>query len=188
MKEMRSSALSVGVFISTCATRDGRRPFFGDDEMVELENLNPNEVFGEHGDWKARVGHMERSARILIHDASTAKGRDAIANEAAKISRSETYLDQLAKDFASDLKKNADKVESKRREMHIRMGDLWSDVHRPLMDFEASTRANSVRSTIRLRRSSADRSQAYRFEMRRMRDESFRLGRRHGAETRKRYR
>lgn len=87
------------------------------------------------------VSKIEEEARSLVPDTSTAIGRKAIASNAAKVSRSKTYLDGLGKDLVAGLKKQTSAVDAERRAMRARLDALKEHVRQPLTDYDEAEKA-----------------------------------------------
>jgi hypothetical protein len=102
-----------------------------------IQALTAAELFDADADAVARViGQVETAARSIVPDASTDKGRRAIASLAAKVARSKTFLDALGKDHVAELKRRAGEVDAKRRVIRERLDALKAEVRQPLTDYE----------------------------------------------------
>lgn len=74
-------------------------------------------------------------------DATTKKGRDAIASLAHKVARSKTALDNLGKELVADLKELPKKIDAERKRMRDTL-DAWKDeARKPLTDWEEAEQA-----------------------------------------------
>lgn len=104
-------------------------------ELVPLENPQPSALFAPGG-LADLLTHIEAEARATVPDATTAKGRKAIAGTAARVARSKTYLDGLGKDYVAGLKAQTRVVDTERRAMRERLDALKAEVRQPLTDWE----------------------------------------------------
>lgn len=107
----------------------------GSTNLVPLNDPQPAALF-QPGGLDELLAKIEHDARALVPDASTAKGRKAIASVAAKVARSKTYLDGLGKDHVSALKEQAKAVDAVRRDMRERLDNLKAEVRQPLTQWE----------------------------------------------------
>lgn len=81
----------------------------------------------------------------FVPDATTKKGRDAIASEAYKVAKSKTALDNIGKVLVAELKDAPKKVDAERKRMRDLL-DLWKDeVRRPLTEWEAAEEARQAK-------------------------------------------
>jgi colicin import membrane protein len=81
-----------------------------------LHTITAPALFGT-GKVNEVLEQIEQSARALVVDISTAKGRKECASIAAKVARSKTYLDGLDKDYVADIKARAGIVDAERRKI-----------------------------------------------------------------------
>lgn len=82
------------------------------------------------------VARIEREALSEVPDVTTAKGRKAIASNAAKVASLKTYLDGLGKDLNADLKKQAKVTDDYRKKLRDALDALKVKVRKPLTDWE----------------------------------------------------
>lgn len=123
-------------------------------DMIPLQNPNPAALFVPNG-MDELLALIEREARSLDVDATTAKGRKAIAGQAAKVARSKTYLDNLGKEYVADLKATTKAVDQVRKAMRDRLDTLKAEVRQPLTDWEQAEadRQAAIRERIEAMRS-----------------------------------
>jgi len=105
------------------------------NDLIPITNPNPQALFAPGG-LGAIVSQIEADARALVADATTAKGRDAIASNAARVARSKTYLDGLGKEYVTLLKELPKQVDAERKVMRDRLDALKEEVRKPLTDWE----------------------------------------------------
>lgn len=77
----------------------------------------PNTYKWQHETWSdalmsdAVLLQIEKQARAIVPDVSTATGRKAIASVAAKVARSKTALDEMGKNLTADLRQKVNAVD-----------------------------------------------------------------------------
>lgn len=96
------------------------------------------------------IERIRCDALSLITDVSTKKGRDAIASNAAKVSRSKTYLDGVGKDLVDKLKEQPKLIDAERKRVRDALDSLRDEVRKPLTDWEEAEekRIGDIRSRI----------------------------------------
>lgn len=111
-------------------------------ELIPLTNINPVEVFeGDSTKIEELIALVENSARSLIPDVSTEKGRKAIASTAYNVARSKTAIDDAGKEYASDLKSRIKIIDARRKSARDSLDALRDEVRKPLNDYEAAEAA-----------------------------------------------
>lgn len=100
-----------------------------------LHTITAPALFGT-GKVNEVLEQIEQSARALVVDISTAKGRKECASIAAKVARSKTYLDGLGKDYVADIKARAGIVDAERRKIRDTLDALRDEVRAPLTTWE----------------------------------------------------
>lgn len=104
-------------------------------ELAIVLPTNALEVYSCDG-IEDMISKIEKHARSIAPDLSTAKGRKAVASNAAQVSRSKTALDALGKNLVSGWKDKAKSVDVERKLMRDRLDDLRDEVRQPLNDWE----------------------------------------------------
>lgn len=96
------------------------------------------------------IERIKCDALSLVADVSTKKGRDAIASNAAKISRSKTYLDGVGKELVDRLKEQPKLIDSERKRVRDILDALRDEVRKPLTDWEEAeeSRISNIRQRI----------------------------------------
>ena len=105
-------------------------------DIITLENVNAVELFNSDKEVTDIIERVQNSARSIVVDISTSKGRKETASIAAKIARSKTYLDGLGKDLVSDIKAQAKQIDVRRKLIRDSFDDLKEEVRKPLTEFE----------------------------------------------------
>ena len=98
----------------------------------------------------AVVERIEVSARSLVLDGTTEKGRREIASVAHKVARSKTYLDGLGKDLVAEIKARAGAIDARRRVVRERLDALKEEIRAPVTEYEERERARVDRLKARL--------------------------------------
>lgn len=121
-------------------------------ELIVPETLNAKDVFVATGGAERMIESVETKVRKILEDrvaAALAAGRDpkdymaseadreVVRSLAYKVTRSKTALDDLGKDFVSEMKKQAGLVDANRRLIRERLDALRDDVRAPLDAWEA---------------------------------------------------
>lgn len=119
------------------------------NELIPLENPTPATLFvpGGMDDLLARI---EEDARALVPDVSTRRGREAIASNAMRVTRSRTYLDKLRIDYVRELKRLPGEADQVGRQARIRLDALRAEVRKPLTDWEDAEKARQDEISARL--------------------------------------
>jgi len=104
-------------------------------ELVDLTSLQPAAVFAKGGAATV-VAEIERVARAVPTDMSTATGRGEIASLARKVSGVKVRLDDMGKEYVSELKARAKVVDVERALLRGRLENLRDEVRQPLTTWE----------------------------------------------------
>lgn len=104
-------------------------------ELIPLQNANPAALFAPGG-LDPILDAIEREARSLVPDISTAKGRKEVASNAAKVAKAKVYLDDIGKAYVAELKDLPRKIDAARKAMRDRLDALRDDVRLPLTEYE----------------------------------------------------
>lgn len=104
-------------------------------ELIPLQNANPAALFAPGG-LDPIIEAIEREARSLVPDISTAKGRKEVASNAAKVAKAKVYLDDIGKSYVAELKDLPRKIDAARKVMRDRLDALKDEVRAPLTEYE----------------------------------------------------
>ena len=104
-------------------------------ELIPLQNADPVALFAPGG-LDPIIEAIEREARSLVPDISTAKGRKEVASNAAKVAKAKTYLDDIGKSYVAELKDLPRKIDAARKVMRDRLDALKDEVRAPLTEYE----------------------------------------------------
>lgn len=104
-------------------------------ELMIPEKLDVVAIFAPDGS-KDILESIEREARSVELDISTAEGRKAVASLAYKISRSKSFLDEQGESLVRGWKESAKAVDVERKRIRDRMDALRDEIRKPLTDFE----------------------------------------------------
>lgn len=110
---------------------------------VDLDQVTPAALFVDGG-LPELLERIETEARALVPDTETDAGRKAIASNAYRVARSKTYLDNIGKEFVSDLKAQTKAVDEQRKTLRERMDSLRDKVRRPLTEIEEAEKAHEA--------------------------------------------
>lgn len=105
------------------------------NELIVLENLTPAVVFTERGG-DPIIDKIRDEVLSVDRDISTEEGRKSVASLAHKVARSKTFLDEMGKTFASDLKKKTKAIDTERARIWDALEAIQKEVRQPLTDFE----------------------------------------------------
>ena len=111
------------------------------NELIQLENINAVELFNSDKEVTDIIERVQTSARSIVCDVTTNKGRKETASVAAKIARSKTYLDGLGKELVADIKAQAKQIDNRRKLIRDNLDDLKEEVRKPLTEFEEKEKA-----------------------------------------------
>lgn len=106
-------------------------------ELVVVEKHDLMTVFTATDGLDPVLAKIASEARLIIADASTAKGRETIRSMAYKVAQSKVYLDGLGKDLVSEMKELPKKVDEHRKMAREFLEALQAEVRKPLTDYEA---------------------------------------------------
>nr|DAF69051.1 MAG TPA: hypothetical protein [Caudoviricetes sp.] len=79
---------------------------------------------------------MAEQARSIVPDVSTKKGRDAIASQAYKVSKSKTAVDNHGKDLVAGIKAQAAVIDRDRKAWRDQCDALRDEIRKPLDEWE----------------------------------------------------
>ena len=106
------------------------------NELIVIPKENALEVFTTSKGLDPIIEKIKAEVLSVIPDVSTKKGRDAIASNAAKVSRSKTYLDGIGKELVDKLKEQPKLIDAERKRVRDILDALRDEVRQPLTDYE----------------------------------------------------
>lgn len=109
-------------------------------DLVPIENAQPSALFSPGG-LDSLLVQIAEEARSLVPDTSTKKGRDAIASNAHKVARSKTYLEEIGKTYAAQIKELPKRVDAERKRVRDILQALQDEVRAPLTAWEQAEAA-----------------------------------------------
>ena len=109
-------------------------------DLIPIENAQPSTLFAPGG-LDALLARIAEEARSLVPDPSTKKGRDAIAANAYKVARSRTYLEDIGKTYAAEIKELPKRVDAERKRVRDILQALQDEVRAPLTAWERAEAA-----------------------------------------------
>lgn len=104
-------------------------------DLIPIETPQLPELFKPHG-LDDIINAIATEARAVVPDIKTVHSRAAIASLAAKVARSKTYLDELGKEYVTQLKELPKQVDAERRRMRLALDNLRDEVRKPLTEWE----------------------------------------------------
>ena len=107
---------------------------------AKLETLTALELF-DTDKIKEVVNFVTEKARAHKPDTSTDKGRKAIASNAARVSKSKTWLESIGKPASGKIKAEAKTLDASRKYMKDTLDTLRDEMRQPLTDWEESEKA-----------------------------------------------
>lgn len=96
------------------------------------------ETFTDTEKLRPYLDAIAERARSLVPDLSTAKGRKAIASNAANVAKSKTALDAVGKDLVDEYKEIPKKIDAGRKLARDFLDGLKDEVRKPLTEWEAA--------------------------------------------------
>lgn len=105
------------------------------NEVLVLEKLLPAKVFTAGGGDQI-IDKIREEVLSVDRDISTESGRAQIKSLAFKVARSKTFLDEMGKTLASDLKKQTKAIDTERARIWDALEELQKEVRAPLTEFE----------------------------------------------------
>lgn len=109
-------------------------------DLIPIENAQPGVLFAPGG-LDQLLSRIAEEARSLVPDTSTKKGRDAIASNAHKVARSKTYLEEIGKGYAAEIKELPKRVDAERKRVRDILQALQDEVRAPLTEWERAEAA-----------------------------------------------
>lgn len=105
------------------------------NSIVAIEQINPITVFSKGGA-DSIIDQIKKEIKSFVPDMTTKPGRDEIAAQAYKVSRSKTYLDECGKKLGSDYKNKIDIINNERKKFRDELDTLRDEVRKPLTEWE----------------------------------------------------
>ncbi|EKU56675.1 hypothetical protein ACINWC323_2696 [Acinetobacter sp. WC-323] len=108
-------------------------------QVNELQVLEQNVIvaaFGKENGIQELFNRMAEQARSIVPDVSTKKGRDAIASQAYKVSKSKTAVDNHGKDLVAGIKAQAAVIDRDRKAWRDQCDALRDEIRKPLDEWE----------------------------------------------------
>lgn len=120
------------------------------NELIVIPKETALEVFTTAKGIDPIIEKIKAEALSMVPDTSTKKGRDAIASNAAKVSRSKTYLDGIGKELVDKLKEQPKLIDAERKRVRDTLDALRDEVRKPLTEWEEreKQRVNYIKEII----------------------------------------
>lgn len=109
-----------------------------DNQLPAISDLNPDNapaIYG-HNKLDAFFDRVAQEVRGEAPDLTTKKGRDRIASQSAKVSRSKTAVEKPGRDYLKRIKELPKTIETELREFVQKMDSLRDEVREPLTRWE----------------------------------------------------
>lgn len=107
--------------------------------MSELQVIEQNAIvvaFQKENGIQDLFDRMAEQARSIVPDVTTKKGRDAIASQAYKVSKSKTAVDNHGKDLVAGIKAQAALIDKDRKAWRDQCDALRDEIRKPLDNWE----------------------------------------------------
>ncbi|OKP30180.1 hypothetical protein [Serratia fonticola] len=104
---------------------------------IVIEPVNALAVFTQPDHIEQILQQVEEEVSAFVFDASTKKGRDAMASLGLKVAKTKTYLDGLGKDLVTEYKEVPKKIDASRKVVRDRLDALKEKVLQPKLEWEA---------------------------------------------------
>lgn len=108
-------------------------------KVNELQVIEQNAIivaFQKENGIQDLFDRMAEQARSIVPDVTTKKGRDAIASQAYKVSKSKTAVDNHGKDLVAGIKAQAAVIDRDRKVWRDQCDALRDEIRKPLDDWE----------------------------------------------------
>lgn len=108
-------------------------------KVNELKVIEQNAIivaFQKENGIQDLFDRMAEQARSIVPDVTTKKGRDAIASQAYKVSKSKTAVDNHGKDLVAGIKAQAAVIDKDRKAWRDQCDALRDEIRKPLDDWE----------------------------------------------------
>ncbi|HFV9295523.1 TPA: cell envelope biogenesis protein TolA [Serratia fonticola] len=104
---------------------------------IVIEPVNALAVLTQPDHIEQILQQVEEEVSAFVFDASTKKGRDAMASLGLKVAKTKTYLDGLGKDLVTEYKEVPKKIDASRKVVRDRLDALKERVLQPKLEWEA---------------------------------------------------
>lgn len=106
--------------------------------LIDENKLKPAEIFNAEKPeaMESILNEVKEKVGSIVPDLSTDKGRKEIASLAHKVSKSKVMIDDLGKEYASDLKGKIKVIDGARKHAREFLEDLRDQVRKPLTEWE----------------------------------------------------
>jgi hypothetical protein len=133
------------------------------NEVVTIEPQTALSVFaGEQSELDIILSGIAEKARAIVPDVTTAKGRAAIASNAAKVSSSKAAIEKAGKELAGRQKEVPKLIDASRKRSREFLDALRDEVRQPLTEWE------DEQAQIKADKEEAERVEAARIENKRL--------------------
>ncbi len=108
-------------------------------KVNELQVIEQNAIivaFQKENGIQDLFDRMAEQARSIVPDVNTKKGRDAIASQAYKVSKSKAAVDNHGKDLVAGIKAQAAAIDRDRKAWRDQCDALRDEIRKPLDDWE----------------------------------------------------
>jgi len=119
-------------------------------EIITIQKAQAMDVFTKRELITPLLDKIEHVATQEVFDASTDKGRKAIASMAYRVAQSKTYIESHGKELAAELKELPKLVDSNRKYAKDFLDALRDRIRKPLDDWEAEQAAIKLKAKIEL--------------------------------------
>lgn len=120
-------------------------PVVVESTAVALVTANPALVVLDTDKFDAFYEAVRRETETHVPDVTTAKGREAIAALAFKVTKSKTALDAAGKKLTEDARAQINLVDAARRNIREKLDALRDEIRRPLTEWEIAEEARLER-------------------------------------------
>lgn len=137
-------------------------------DLIPLTEVNAAMVFeGAGKDLDTLLNKITKSARAVVLDVTTEKGRKEIKSLTYNIARTKTTIDDAGKEYATELKTRVKLIDERRKHARDTLDELKADIREPLDDYEAAeeARIHEHTSAIDNMRSAGNRAVELHLEM-----------------------
>lgn len=117
-------------------------------EIITIQKAQAMDVFTKRELITPLLEKIEHVATQEVFDASTDKGRKAIASMAYRVAQSKTYIESHGKELAAELKELPKLVDSNRKYAKDFLDALRDRIRKPLDDWEAEQAAIKLKADI----------------------------------------
>lgn len=105
-------------------------------DLQEINPIHVKDIFSDKDKMALIIEHVKDSVKDVHRDVSNDVTRGYIKSIAYKVARSKTYIDDLGKNYASDLKEKVKKIDSIRKYARDELDQLKDKVRKPVTEWE----------------------------------------------------